>query len=114
MRFGHFSRQVVFGNDDTRGPAVGSRQRLEWILPCFARAQIDGRQPLSGSAALALWGTLAIRTALTITSAADQRLRMRRGATRRVESHPLEHLHELVRVVSGSHDSFEGVAIGAI
>ena len=46
--------------------------------------------------------------------AADQRLWMRRGATRRVKCHALENLHEFIRAVSGPHDAFESVAIGAI
>ena len=107
MRFGHFSRQVIFRHDDASRLSLGPRQSLKGILPSLARAQIDARQPFCGNLHWASTSRIALH-------AADQRLRMGRRAARRVKSHALDNLDEFIRAMSGPHDAFESVAIGAI
>src|SRR2546427_10960717 len=107
VRLGQLPRQVVFRDDDARRPSVRPRERLERILPRFARAQIDARQPGSGALKIASTRRIALR-------AADQWLRTRRRAAWRVNAHPLDDFYVFIRVMSGPHDALEGVAAGAV
>ena len=110
MRLRVFTRQIVFGDDDTGRAAGEPRKRLQWKFHRLGIAQIHAGQ---------IVGHLLLdrprhRRAIRIVAAGEQRLRMGWRRTRRIGAHALEHLHELGGVMGRLHDALDGVAADAI
>ena len=113
---------VVLGDDDARGLALRTRQRLQLVGPrCFAAAEVDRGEVL---------GQFLLRDPQRLT--APDRVLVGSGnlvgyadlpappfvpADRRaigvVLLHARDHFHELVGRVVRLHDAFQGMAVGA-
>src|ERR1019366_9494554 len=88
------------------GPARGTRERLERIVPIRCLAQIDTGKIFRAGHYL---GTVAHH----IPWSADQSLRVQGRAPIVITRHPIEDLHEFVRIIVGSYNALERMAARA-
>ena len=106
VRLDRFPRKVVLRDDDTRGVAHRTRERLERIRPGRACVQVDACQVLGQVVGARAEAPHQIRRA-------HAPLRVERKALVRIARHPLENPSELVHAVRRSERSLECVAVRA-
>ncbi len=107
VRLDLLSRQIVFGDHNARRTPGRARQRLELIVPNLVPAEIDRGEILRHR-------LHPRRLTEVAASLAQKALRVLRRAAGIVAGHPIEHLHELGRIVVGVHDAIEVVTADAI
>lgn len=104
MRHCYFARQIVFRDDDARGPARGPWQRLQCVFPFADRVEIHRSEP---------FGLLAKAIRVDRLDLVHAPLRFERIAAGSVRRHARHHLHELISIVLGLEDPLQGVAADA-
>ena len=97
------ARQVVFGDDDVGGAALGPRQGLQRVRPGRPAAQIHRRQ---------IGGELAHQIVMHL-ALGEPRLQARLRRVVGILRHALEHGEERLGIVGRAHDALEGMAAHA-
>ena len=106
MRLHRRPRQIVFGDDDARRPAAGTRQRLQREFPFGTAAEIDAGE---------IFGLLA--EGLGIDLGFGRRhlaLRQQRRAHLRIARHALQHRDERVGIVPRGERPLQRVTADAV
>ena len=110
VRLDGLAPEVILGDDDAGGAALGTRQRLELVLPLRAGAQVDAAEEVGG-AAVDLNPLVAALLHAPLTLA---QLRVRRDALVHVALHARQRdIDEFVGGVGGARDALDRVAADA-
>ncbi len=109
VRHGLGARQVVGGDDDARAASLGTRERLQRILPRLVLREIHAGEKSGG-----LLDSFRVDDAAVAARAGQKLLRTFRRRARRIGAHARNDLHERFRSVRRGDNALQRVTADAI